>query len=146
MHSSVTVQEQFGLAIGAASRAWRDTLNKRLRPLGMSQSKWRALLYISRAPQGISQSDLAAMLGIEAPTATRLIKQLEGDGWVTRTSLPSDARCKVVRVTSNAKKIIVQIDAAVKQLTAETLGKLTAQQAAAGLEALLAFQWLLDQL
>ncbi|WP_019140093.1 MarR family winged helix-turn-helix transcriptional regulator [Noviherbaspirillum massiliense] len=146
MQSSITIQEKFGIAIGEVGRAWRAKLNKMLKPLGMSQSKWRALLYISRAPQGMTQAELAAMLGIEAPTATRLIKQLEEAGWVSRRPLPSDARCKMVHLTARAQEVIIQIDAAVKQLRAETLGRLSAEQAKAGLEAVLALQERLDQL
>jgi MarR family transcriptional regulator for hemolysin len=142
--TSETVQERFGKAIGEVGRAWRAKLDQRLKPLGLSQSKWRALLYVSRAPQGINQTDLARMLGIEAPTATRLLNQLEEAGWVKRRILPEDARVKMVQVTAKAKKIIVRIDLEVGELRAETVGRLTDQQAAAGLAAIQELQRLLE--
>ena len=142
---SSSVQERFGLAIGDVNRAWRDRLDQRLKPLGLSQSKWRALLYVSRCPDGINQTDLARMLGIEAPTLTRLIQQLEEAGWIRRRPLAADARCKIVHVTPRARKVIAQIDDAVQQLRAETLGRLTDAQAAAGLDAMLTLKRLLQQ-
>lgn len=141
-----TVQEQFGLAIGDIGRSWRYKLDQRLKPLGLSQSKWRTLLYISRMPDGLTQTDLARMLGIEAPTVTRLVKQLEEGGWVRRRALPDDARCKLVQLTPKAKRAMLRIDAAVAQLRAETVGRLTEKQASAGLAALQTLQRLLDDI
>ena len=117
-----------------------------LNPLCLSQSRWRALLFISRAADGLSQTELARMLAIEAPTVTRLVTQLEQDGWVKRRSASHDARCKTVLLTSKARRVIVQIEQAVAQLRMETVGHLSDAQAAAGLAAILAFQHYLDQL
>jgi MarR family transcriptional regulator for hemolysin len=135
-----TVQEKFGVAIGDVSRLWRDRLNSRLKPLGLSQSKWRALLYLSRTPAGLMHSELARMLGIEAPTATRLIKQLEAADWLTRRCAPEDARRKLIHLTVKAKSVVTQIEAEVRKLHDETLGRVTTEQAAAGLAALQAFE------
>jgi MarR family transcriptional regulator, transcriptional regulator for hemolysin len=144
--ASVATQEQFGAAIGVFARSWRATLNQRLKPLGLSQSKWRALRFLSRAPDGMTQVELARMLGIEAPTVTRLIAQLELGGWVRRRAVPGDARCKTVHLTAKAKKVIVRINAAVKQLRAETIGRLTDAQALAGLAVITALQGFIDAL
>jgi MarR family transcriptional regulator for hemolysin len=132
---SESVQEKFGIAIGDVSRLWRDRLNSRLKPLGLSHSKWRALLYLSRTA-GMTQTELARMLNIEAPTVTRLVKQLEQAGWLTRRASSEDARWKLVHLTAEAKRIVTQIEVEVRKLRAETLGRLNAEQAAAGLAAL----------
>lgn len=139
-----TIQEKFGVAIGDVSRAWRDKLAQRLKPLGLSQSKWTALLYLSRVPGGMTQSDLARMLSIEAPTLTRLVKQLEQAGWVTRRSPPEDARRKMVHLTAKAKRVVVRINAAIEELRADTVGRLSDKQAADGFAAIRALQRLLD--
>lgn len=143
--ANLTVQEQFGVSIGEVSRAWRYKLNKRLKPLGMSQMKWSALLLISRADR-IMQSDLAALMGVEAPAATRLIKQLEDEGYITRHALASDARVKLLRVTPQARKVISRINAEVNRLRAETVSQLKESEAAAGLRALRTLQQLLKEL
>jgi MarR family transcriptional regulator for hemolysin len=141
-----TIEERFGKAIGDISRAWNDKLDQRLKPLGLSQSKWRALLYVSRVPAGINQTDLARMLAIEAPTLTRLVKLLEEEGWVTRRPLPGDARCKMVRLTAKARKTVALIEGEVIRLRAETVGRLTPDQLAAGFDAMQALQRHLDEI
>lgn len=140
-----TIQEKFGVAIGDVNRAWRDKLNQRLKPTGLSQSRWTALLYLSRIEGGLAQSDLARMLGIEAPTVTRLVKQLEDAGWVTRIAPPEDARVKLVRLTPKAKRVVVRINAAISELRAETVGRLSEDQAKAGFDALQVLQRLIDE-
>jgi MarR family transcriptional regulator, transcriptional regulator for hemolysin len=141
-----TAQESFGLAIGDVSRAWRAKLDVRLRPLGLSQLKWMALLFISRAKDGLNQTELAAMLGIEAPALTRLVKQLEDADWVKRSAMRSDARCKVVRLTTKAKSVIGRIEAEIQQLRAESIFRLSDAEAAAGLAALRKLQGFLAAL
>jgi len=138
--AAATVQEKFGVAIGDVGRLWRDRLNSRLKPLGLTYSKWRALLYLSRTPAGMTQTDLARMLSIEAPTATRLVKQLEDAGWLTRHSSPDDARRKMVCVSARATQVVAHIDVEVRKLRAETVGRLSTEQAEAGLAALQAMQ------
>lgn len=140
-----TIQEKFGVAIGDVSRAWRDKVTQRLKPTGLSQSRWTALLYLSRIDGGLAQSDLARMLGIEAPTVTRLVKQLEDAGWVTRLAPPEDARVKLVRLTPKARRVVVRINAAIDELRAETVGRLSQEQAKAGFDALQLLQKLIDE-
>jgi MarR family transcriptional regulator for hemolysin len=96
-------------------------------------------------PAGINQTDLARMLAIEAPTLTRLVKLLEDEGWVTRRPLPGDARCKMVRLTAKAKKTVTLIEGEVIRLRAETVGRLTPSQLAAGFDAMQALQRHLDE-
>lgn len=141
---SMTPQERFGKALGDVGRAWRDKLDQRLKPLGLSQSKWRALLYVSRMPQGITQTHLARMLGIEAPTLTRLLQQLEEEGWVIRRTPSGDARCKTVFLSARGKKTVARIENEVMRLRAETIGRLSKAQIAAGLDAIQALQAYLD--
>ncbi len=144
--ASVATQDQFGSAISAFARSWYATLNHRLKPLGLSPSRWRALRFLSRAPEGLTQVDLARMLGIEAPTVTRLVIQLEQDGLVKRRTVVGDARCKTVHLTPKAKKLIVRINAAVSQLRAETIGRLPDAQVLAGLAVITSLQGFLDAL
>lgn len=133
------------MALGDVNRVWLDRLNQRLRPLGLSASRWRALLYVSRMPGRLTQTELARMMAVEAPTLARLVKQMEQEGWLRRRPQPGDARCKLLYPTAKARKALLQINAAVDQLREQTVGQLSAAQAAAGLEAVLALQKLLER-
>lgn len=112
MKTTETVKDSLGMQFSEIQRHWRGTMDKRLRPLGLSQAKWRAMLHILRSGGGIRQTDLASHIGIETPTLVRLLDRLENDGWVRRCGLPEDRRVKVVKLTkkgTSAMKVITKV-------------------------------------
>ena len=42
--------ETFGLLLHGTARAWRQKLDQRLKPMGLSQAKWRTLMHLSLDP------------------------------------------------------------------------------------------------
>ncbi len=115
----VKERDDVGSMFMEIQRHWRSILDKRLRPLGLSQAKWRALLHLSKSKNGLTQTDLAAHIGIETPTLVRLLDRLQKDGWVKRCESPSDRRCKVVRLTAKAAKVIRHISKTAQDLRDE---------------------------
>ena len=43
--------ETIGPLLHGTARAWRQKLDERLKPMGLSQAKWRTLLHLSLAPE-----------------------------------------------------------------------------------------------
>jgi len=113
--------ETFGLLLHGTARAWRQKLDERLRPMGLSQAKWRTLLHLSLAPDALTQAEIAARLGIEEPTAVSLLRRLEKEGWITRTNSTYDRRCKMVLLGRRAQRVIAQINATAEKLRHELL-------------------------
>ena len=74
----------FGALLHQTTAAWRGLLNKRLKPLGLTQAKWRALLHLSKAKRPMTQCELAASLELEPATIVGLIDRLAKEGWVER--------------------------------------------------------------
>jgi DNA-binding MarR family transcriptional regulator len=66
--------------------------------LGLSFGRIKALRRIARAP--MTMGELAAELGIDAPYATLVVDELEGDGLVERRLHPTDRRVKLVNCTT----------------------------------------------
>jgi DNA-binding MarR family transcriptional regulator len=66
--------------------------------LGLSFGRIKALRRIVWSPK--TMGELAAALGIDAPYATLVVDDLEGQGLVERRSHPTDRRVKVVAATS----------------------------------------------
>src|SRR3954452_18189714 len=97
-------QEQFGPLVHGVARAWRQKLDHRLQPLGLSQAKWRTLLHLSRADAALTQSQIADRLGIEEPTLVNLLHRLERTGWITRKTSSHDRRCKTVHLCMRAQQ------------------------------------------
>jgi len=73
-----------------------------------------ALLYKLRLHGGGSYrvTALAALLGVDAPTVTRKVQQLERRGYVARESDPDDRRASRIRLTASGEATLDRILAA----------------------------------
>jgi len=111
--------EIFGQLLHGAARAWRQKLDERLKPMGLSQAKWRTLMHLSLAEDALTQAEIAARLGVEEPTVVTLLHRLEKESWITRKNSPSDRRCKLVLLAHRAQRVITQIKRAADDLRHE---------------------------
>lgn len=121
LHAMISEWETLGPLLHGTARAWRQKLDARLKPMGLSQAKWRTLLHLSLAREALTQAEIAARLGVEEPTMVALLHRLEREGWVTRTSSTHDRRCKLVLLGRRAQRIIARINAAANELRRELL-------------------------
>jgi MarR family transcriptional regulator, transcriptional regulator for hemolysin len=115
------LHDQFGPLVHGVARAWRQKLDQRLKPLGLSQAKWRTLLHLSRAETALTQSQIAFRLGIEEPSLVNLLHRLERAGWIARKTSPQDRRCKTVHLGNRAQQAIEQINDTAVNLREELL-------------------------
>jgi MarR family transcriptional regulator for hemolysin len=102
-------------------RLWRAAMDKRLRPLGLSEAKWRTVLLLARADHPVSQIELANLLGIEAPSLARLLDRLGADGWIERQTAVHDRRVKTIHLLPKASGVIKKIDAVIVAVRREVL-------------------------
>lgn len=116
--------ELFGMALAEVARLWRTKLDRRLRPLGLSQAKWRVLLHLAKGGDGMVQRELAERVGVEGPTLVRLLDRMTIDGWIERRDSTSDRRSKTVHLTEKAQGITRQIEQIARQLRKELLADL----------------------
>lgn len=117
--------ESLGILINRVAKAWRQTLDRRLRPLGLTRVQWQALLLIARSAGGLTQRDIAEHLDIGAPATVALIDRMERDGLVERVPVPGDRRRNAVRTTPASRRHLARIEAAAGTLRREILGGLT---------------------
>ncbi|HZA37603.1 MAG TPA: MarR family transcriptional regulator [Candidatus Baltobacteraceae bacterium] len=113
--------ETFGPLLHGTARVWRQKLDERLKPMGLSQAKWRTLLHLSLAQDALTQAEIAARLGVEEPSVVTLLHRLEREGWVTRRNSPHDRRCNMVLLGRRAQRVIAQINATADELRYELL-------------------------
>ena len=119
--------ETFSALLGETARSWRNRLDQRLRPLGLSQAKWRVLLHLDRAKDDLTQKALSARLGIEGPSLVRLLDRMEADGWVERRASPADRRAKTIHATAKAAETIREITRVAAKLRGELLSGIPAK-------------------
>src|SRR5881227_2763770 len=93
--------ETFGHLLHGTARTWRQKLDERLKPMGLSQAKWRTLLHLSFSEDALTQA--------------------EKEGWITRNSSPHDRRCNMVLLGRRAQRVIAQINATADKLRHELL-------------------------
>lgn len=118
---TATLRDEFGIVLFSTARAWRTKLDRRLRPLKLSQGKWRTLLHLSQGGDKLTQKEIAERMGIEEPTLAGLLNRLEGDGWVKREESPDDRRCKIVHLQRRSKPVLAEIFSAAHDLRDELL-------------------------
>ena len=113
--------ETFGQLLHGTARAWRQKLDERLKPMGLSQAKWRTLMHLSLAGDALTQAEIAARLGVEEPTVVTLLHRLERENWITRTNSALDRRCKMVLLGRRAQRVIAQINSSANTLRHQLL-------------------------
>ena len=113
--------ETFGHLLHGTARTWRQKLDERLKPMGLSQAKWRTLMHLSLSQDALTQAEIAGRLGVEEPTVVNLLHRLEKEGWITRNSSPHDRRCNMVLLGRRAQRVIAQITATADKLRHELL-------------------------
>lgn len=82
-----------------------------LRLAGVRLDRAGATLLFKLAAKGESRrvTDLAEMLGVDTPTVTRKVQQLERDGMVVRQSDPDDGRSSRIRLTPAGRRTIERV-------------------------------------
>lgn len=115
--------ETIGQLVQETARVWRNKLDQRLRPLGLSQAKWRTLALLARGH--LTQRDLAQRLAIEEPTLARLLGKLEQDRWIKRHSAPHDRRCKTVHLQPKSSALLEEIQKTARDLRHELVEKIS---------------------
>jgi MarR family transcriptional regulator, transcriptional regulator for hemolysin len=113
--------ETFGQLLHGVARAWRQKLDQRLKPMGLSQAKWRTLMHLSLAGDALTQAEIAARLGVEEPSVVTLLHRLEREDWITRTSSRRDRRCKMVLLGRRAQRVIAKINSSAETLRHELM-------------------------
>ena len=111
-------------------------MDRRLKPLGLSEAKWRTMLHLARGPAKMNQRELADRLGIEAPTLARLLDRMAADGWIERRADTDDRRAKYICLLPKASSVIRQIDRAMREMRAEVMNGLPAKDISASLRVL----------
>lgn len=114
-----------GFLINDVARLLRRNFNRRVQPLGLTQTQWRAIVMLSRDP-GMTQVALAETLEIQPITLTRLIDRMEAAGWVQRRSHPADRRAMQVYLTAKSEPILEEMYARAAETLGEALAGMTA--------------------
>jgi DNA-binding MarR family transcriptional regulator len=105
--------DQFDEALQNVARSITQVrLHERLlRQAGVRLDRAGATLLFKLAAKGDSLrvTDLAEILGVDTPTVTRKVQQLERDGMVVRQNDPADRRASRIRLTPGGRRTIERV-------------------------------------
>lgn len=114
-----------GFRIARLPHLWRSIIDRRLAPLGLTQTRWVTLYHLWKLGEGNPQCDLARAIGVEAPSLVRTLGQLEAQGLVERQACDNDRRSKRLYLTPAAMPLLEQIDSVVQAARKEMLAGLS---------------------
>ncbi len=125
--SLLSMASTIGFRIARLPHLWRSILDRRLAPLGLTQTRWVTLYHLWKLGEGNPQCDLARAIGVEAPSLVRTLGQLEEQGLVERRACDNDRRSKRIYLTPAAMPLLEQIDSVVLAARQEMLAGLSEQ-------------------
>lgn len=130
MYDSHDTAVSLGFLLNEVTTRWRQALDRRLRPVGLSQATWRALFHLEFRCDGLPQRELADSMGIEGPSLVRLLDALQQSGMIERREAPGDRRAKLVYLTPRGRNMLADIHAIAGALRAEILDGVAAEDLA----------------
>lgn len=139
------LDQEFAMELGQVARRWKSGLDARVKDLGLTQARWIALLHLSQfGPK--SQKDLAERIGVEGPTAVRLLDALQKQGLIERRESEGDRRVKTIHLTKAAIPLIDEITKIAGAFRQELIADIPADDLAAAHRVLKAINDKLERL
>ncbi|GLQ10971.1 transcriptional regulator [Devosia yakushimensis] len=116
--------------VGRVARELSTGFDAQLKSLGLTSARARVLLLLVRSPEGVSQAAVTEFLGVEHPTAVRILDGLEGLGHIRREPAPHDRRAKLIVLTKAGRPLAEEVGVLTDRLNAQLMEGLSASDLA----------------
>jgi DNA-binding MarR family transcriptional regulator len=116
-----------GFLVWRLATAWRAAMDRALEPMGLTQAQYAVLapLYgMSRGGERPSQRELADLTGLDPVYVSKLVRALEGGGFVTRAVSAADSRAVELSLTEQGVATLREAAAVVSDLRERLTGPL----------------------
>jgi DNA-binding MarR family transcriptional regulator len=123
------IQDYLGFQLLQVHKAHRARAQAALNKLGLHTGQEMLLLRLW-IEEGVPQSQLAASMGVEPPTATKMLQRMEHAGLIQRRPDPEDARISRVYLTERGRALEQPVLEVWKDLEAQTVAGLSATEQA----------------
>jgi len=141
------VRGNVGFLIWRLSMRWRAAMDRELTPLGLTQAQYAVLapLYgMSRDGARPSQRELADLTGLDAVYISKLVRALEREGFVTRSTHAADPRAVELSLTEQGTATVQEAQKIVYELRDRLTSPLGGNNGAGTAELAKVLQQLLD--
>jgi DNA-binding MarR family transcriptional regulator len=126
---SRSVDEKIGYLLAKVCRAHRANVGGVLAEVGLHVGQEMVLLELWKE-DGLRGGELAERLGVEPPTVTKMLRRMEGCGFVERRSDPADARSFRVYLTESGRSLEVPVARCWEEVEKRTLAGMTSKEKA----------------
>jgi DNA-binding MarR family transcriptional regulator len=116
-----------GYMSNLVARQFKQSLDRRIQPLGLSAGVFPVLLQLWRL-DGQFQSELLKAIKVEQPTLANTLSRMERDGLVRREADSEDRRRSRVFLTDRARAIEVEAVTEAKAINQRASQALTAEE------------------
>lgn len=117
----------FSKYLSCLYREERKYLNRMLRPQRMGSASVRFMMYIYHNP-GCNQKAVCTGMGIDEGLGTRVMRKLEEEKLIIRTTDPADARSHLLQVTEKGEGFVQECKELQKGFWKEVAGWLGEEQ------------------
>ena len=132
MTSPIPFHETLDLTLcgnmGRVHRLCREAITAAVEPLGLTQSRWIAMIHINHLSEGATQQQLAHSLGIEMPSLTRTVKQLEQQQLIIRRVDEDDKRSRKIYFTEQGQQLLSTLKVLIVDVKLQLYAGLTTAQ------------------
>ncbi|HVW23093.1 MAG TPA: MarR family transcriptional regulator [Candidatus Saccharimonadales bacterium] len=111
-------------------RLIRERSAEAVREYGLTLSQWGLLGLLAEARDGRRHTDIAEVLCVKPPLVTAMSKQLLKRGLIQSVTNQFDARAKLLALTSDGRKFIIQVETTLGRHLNELFNGLTKQELA----------------
>lgn len=86
-------------------------ISEYLRPFGLSPAKFNAMMIMKHCgkDEGLSQIEIGRRLIVTASNMTRLLDNLEKEGYIERTNRKGDRRVKLIKISRKGSDILDRV-------------------------------------
>ena len=123
------IQDYLGFQLFQVGRRHRQRAEEALNTLGLHAGQEMTLFQLW-IEEGLSQAHLAACMGVEPPTATKMLQRMEQAELIERRTDPLDARVTRVYLTERGRSLEQPVLDVWKELETQTVAGLSATEQA----------------
>lgn len=99
-----------GLLFVRTYNKWHTTIKTQLRKLGITHPQFvllTTLNYLSQSNEYVTQASIAKMAGMDVMSVSQVIRGLEDNVYLIRTSNPNDTRANAVKLLPKGQEIVL---------------------------------------
>lgn len=121
------IEETVGFAVAQLCKVHRQSVERAFASLGLRAGQEMTLLALW-AEDGLASSQLAERMGVEPPTATKMLQRMEAVDLIRRADDPQDARVTRVYLTEKGKALEQPVRAAWNEVEQRAMAGLTLEE------------------